>query len=118
METQKAISALYALAQHARLEIVRLLLASDEEGLAAGVIGQRLGLPPATLSFHLTQLTQAGLITARRKSRSIFYISNFKTITDVVQFLIDNCCKSKDGFAIQTEKPRLKLRLKSDDLAK
>ena len=63
METKQAVQALSALAQESRLAIFRLLVQAGPEGLAAGAIGEKLDLPPATLSFHLAGLTRAGLAT-------------------------------------------------------
>jgi len=92
MKKSLVVSALGALAQETRLDIFRLLVQRGREGLAAGAIGERLGLPSATLSFHLNQLRFAGLVTSRRKSRSIIYTANFKTMSDVLTYLTENCC--------------------------
>jgi ArsR family transcriptional regulator len=70
------IEGLSGLAQESRLDIFRLLVQRGPEGLAAGVIGERLELPLPTLSFHLAQLKHAGLVNARRESRSIIYSAN------------------------------------------
>ncbi|MHB1951838.1 MAG: ArsR/SmtB family transcription factor, partial [Acidiferrobacteraceae bacterium] len=71
METESVVQALAALAQDSRLAVFRLLVQAGPDGLAAGVIAGRLGIPPATLSFHLARLAHAGLIHARRHSRSL-----------------------------------------------
>jgi DNA-binding transcriptional ArsR family regulator len=111
METLTAAHLFSALAQKARLDILRLLVASENQTLPAGEIGLRLKLPPATLSFHLSQLTHAGLIVAQRKSRSIFYAPNFKQVHDLIAFLNNNCCALQSTAPINEEKPRLKLKL-------
>jgi len=86
------VSSLGALAQETRLDIFRLLVQRGPEGIAAGEIGQRLGLPSATLSFHLNQLRFAGLVSSRRESRSIIYSANFKAMSELVGYLTENCC--------------------------
>ncbi|MCY4487064.1 MAG: metalloregulator ArsR/SmtB family transcription factor [Deltaproteobacteria bacterium] len=92
MEHKDAVGALAALAQDTRLDIFRLLVETGPEGLPAGQIGKRLGLPLATLSFHLNTLKQAGLVEFRRESRSLIYRSNFETMNDLLRYLTDNCC--------------------------
>ncbi|HUO05810.1 MAG TPA: metalloregulator ArsR/SmtB family transcription factor [Candidatus Binataceae bacterium] len=92
MKKAAAISALGALAQDTRLDIFRLLVQKGPAGVAAGEIGERLGQPLPTLSFHLNQLRFAGLVTSRRESRSIIYSANFDAITGLIAYLTENCC--------------------------
>ena len=92
MDTNTALKALAALAQENRLAIFRLLVEQGPSGFAAGVIGEKLGLPNATLSFHLKELTQAGLLTARQESRFIYYAANFKVMGTLMAYLTENCC--------------------------
>ena len=92
MKKSLVISALGALAQETRLEIFRLLVQRGPEGLAAGQVGERLGLPSATLSFHLMQLKHAGLVSSRRESRSIIYSANYRTMNTLLAYLTENCC--------------------------
>ena len=92
MKRPKAIAALASLAQETRLEIFRLLVQKGPEGLAAGEIGERLGLPSPTLSFHLSHLKHAGLVKSRRHSRSIIYSADFATMTGLMAYLTENCC--------------------------
>src|SRR5512135_2451635 len=92
MKKSTAVVALGALAQETRLEIFRLLVQKGPEGLAAGEIGERLGQPSPTLSFHLNQLRFAGLVTSRRKSRLIIYSANYKAMNDLLAYLTENCC--------------------------
>jgi ArsR family transcriptional regulator, arsenate/arsenite/antimonite-responsive transcriptional repressor len=92
MQTKQAIGALGSLAQDTRLGIFRLLVRRGPDGLAAGVIAERLGVPPATLSFHLAHLTHSGLIDQRRESRSLIYTANFDNMNALVDFLTENCC--------------------------
>jgi DNA-binding transcriptional ArsR family regulator len=92
MKKSTVVAALGALAQETRLEVFRLLVQKGLDGLAAGEIGERLGLPSPTLSFHLNQLRFAGLVTSRRVSRSIIYVANFKTMNGLLAYLTENCC--------------------------
>jgi DNA-binding transcriptional ArsR family regulator len=92
METMQAVSALSALAQPSRLAAFRLLVAAGSEGMAAGAIGEKLYLPPATLSFHLAGLTRAGLAQSRQEGRFVIYTANFDNMNSLVAFLTENCC--------------------------
>jgi ArsR family transcriptional regulator len=92
MKKEAVLRRLAALAQETRLDIFRILVQAGPGGLAAGTIGERLGLPPPTLSFHLTQLRFAGLISARRKSRSIIYTADFRAMNGLLTYLTENCC--------------------------
>ncbi len=92
MNKQAAITALGALAQETRLDLFRLLVTVGPEGLPAGVIAERLGVLPASLSFHLQQLVRAGLITQRRLSRQIIYSAEYATMNDLLAYLTENCC--------------------------
>ena len=92
MDKKAAIAALGALAQETRLDLFRLLVTCGPEGLAAGVIANRLGVLPASLSFHLQQLVHAGLITQRRLSRQIIYSAEYGTMNELLAYLTENCC--------------------------
>lgn len=92
METTHAVTALSALAQPSRLAAFRLLVGAGPEGMAAGAIGEKLGLPPATLSFHLAGLTRAGLAQSRQVGRFVIYTANFDNMNSLVAFLTENCC--------------------------
>ena len=92
MEKSQTITALAALAQESRLEIFRLLVQAGGEGRAVGHIAERLGLPSATLSFHLNQLRQAGLVIFRREGRSLIYSANFTAMNGLMGYLTENCC--------------------------
>jgi DNA-binding transcriptional ArsR family regulator len=93
MESKHAVQALAALAQETRLDIFRLLVQAGPGGLPAGAIAARLGLPPATLSFHLSQLKQAGLTTFRRDGRSLIYAAEYPAMTGLIAYLSENCCR-------------------------
>jgi ArsR family transcriptional regulator, arsenate/arsenite/antimonite-responsive transcriptional repressor len=92
MEIIAAVASLTALAQETRLAIFRALVAAGADGLPAGEIARRLALPPATLSFHLKELKQAGLAGCRREGRSLIYSANFDAMNDLLRFLTENCC--------------------------
>ena len=92
MEKTNALSGLSALAQESRLDIFRLLVQTGRQGCAVGRIGERLGLPSATLSFHLGQLRHAGLVTVRRDGRSLIYAANFEVMNGLIAYLMENCC--------------------------
>lgn len=92
METTQAIQALSALAQESRLAVFRLLVQAGPGGMAAGAIGDKLDLPPATLSFHLAGLSRAGLAHSRQDGRFILYSANFENMNALVGFLTENCC--------------------------
>jgi ArsR family transcriptional regulator, arsenate/arsenite/antimonite-responsive transcriptional repressor len=92
MKTPDVIEALGALAHEHRLAIYRLLVQRGPEGLSAGAIGQRIGLLPSSLTFHLQNLQRAGLIAQRRESRQLFYSCDFSVMNGLVGYLTENCC--------------------------
>ena len=92
MDTATVVSSLAALAQETRLTIFRLLVEAGPTGMSVGEIGAPLEVAPATLSFHLKELTHAGLITARQDGRFIFYSANYDRMNGLIGFLTDKCC--------------------------
>lgn len=94
-ETRIAVERLAALAQPTRLRIFRLLIEAGREGLAAGAIAERLGLAAATLSFHLAQLSRAGLLTSEREGRSIIYRADYAAMQGLIGYLTRNCCRGE-----------------------
>ena len=92
MQADEVIGALGALAHETRLAVYRMLVEKGPDGLAAGRIAEALGLPPSSLTFHLQQLSHAGLITQRRVSRQLFYATDFAVMNEVVAYLTENCC--------------------------
>lgn len=96
MKTNDVLKALAALAQGTRLEIYRLLVQQGPEGLPASAIAEKLGLPNATLSFHLKELSHAGLATARHDGRFIFYSAHYPTMNQLVGYLTENCCGGRE----------------------
>ena len=96
MNAPTAITVLTALAQESRLAIFRLLVEAGPTGLAVGEIGADLRVAPATLSFHLKELTHSGLISARPEGRYIYYSANYKLMNEVLGYLTESCC-ARDG---------------------
>jgi ArsR family transcriptional regulator len=94
MEEEQVIAAFAALAQETRLRAFRLLVKAGPEGLAAGSLSDALGIPHNTLSFHLGQLSNAGLVTSRRDGRSILYAAEFGFVQGLIRFLVENCCSA------------------------
>jgi DNA-binding transcriptional ArsR family regulator len=95
MEVKSAVTALTALAQESRLRIFRLLVQAGPQGLAAGDIAAELGIPPATLTFHLKELSHAGLVDSEREGRSIRYALRIEAIRDLLNYLLHDCCKGR-----------------------
>ena len=92
MENKDVITALSALAHETRLTVFRQLVQAGPDGLAAGAMSSALEIPPQTLSFHLKELANAGLVSQRRDGRSIIYAPDFGRIVQVVGYLGENCC--------------------------
>ncbi len=92
MENNSAVAALAALAQASRLAVFRLLVEAGPEGLPAGRIGERLGVPASSLSFHLKELSRAGLVRSDQRGRYVIYSANFEAMNDLIAFLTENCC--------------------------
>ncbi|WP_205627251.1 ArsR/SmtB family transcription factor [Herbaspirillum rhizosphaerae] len=92
METKAVIAALSALAQESRLSIFRHLVQIGPEGCAASKIGEALEIAPSSLSFHMKELSHAGLVTSRQEGRFVIYAANYAAMNDVLGFLTENCC--------------------------
>jgi ArsR family transcriptional regulator, arsenate/arsenite/antimonite-responsive transcriptional repressor len=92
MKTTAAVLRLGALAQESRLAVFRVLVQAGPEGLCVGDIGAKLKVAPPTLSFHLKELTNAGLIKPRQDGRFIYYTPDFKAMNDLLGYLTENCC--------------------------
>ena len=97
MDQHRAVVALGALAQETRLGLFRLLVTCGPDGLPAGAIGERLGVAPSSLSFHLQQLVHAGLITQRRLGRQQIYATEYGAISELLAYLTENCCGRGDN---------------------
>ena len=92
MEKQTIIEGLTALAHETRLDVFRLLVQAGPSGLPAGELAEELSIPPQTLSFHLKELSRAGLVAGERNGRSIVYRPSFDRIGGLVGYLMENCC--------------------------
>lgn len=92
METNDVVTALAALAHPSRLAVFRLLVEAGPEGLAAGELSERLETPRSSLSFHLKELSHAGLVSARQEGRFLFYSANYPAMNALVDYLTENCC--------------------------
>jgi DNA-binding transcriptional ArsR family regulator len=98
MKTPEVIIALGALAHEHRLAIFRLLIQQGPAGLPAGAIGERVGLVPSSLTFHLQSLQRAGLVSQVRASRQIIYSADYSAMNGLVEYLTDKCCSaSQEG---------------------
>jgi DNA-binding transcriptional ArsR family regulator len=92
MQNNRAITILSALAQESRLAVYRLLIEHAPEGLAASAIAEKLGLANATLSFHLKELSHAGLVSSRQSGRFIYYAPVIEAMNELIGYLTDHCC--------------------------
>jgi DNA-binding transcriptional ArsR family regulator len=113
MKLDQAVTRLAALAQETRLAIFRMLVEAGPEGMNAGAIAEALGIPAATLSFHVAQLVRAELAVSRQESRFIYYSANYASMDDLIAYLTDNCCQGgqclpKTAAASTTTKRRAK----------
>jgi len=95
MESESVIAGLAALAQSTRLEVFRLLVEHEPNGLAAGDIARSLGVPQNTMSSHLAILTRANLLTAHRSGRSIAYRADLNRMQQLMLFILKDCCGGK-----------------------
>jgi len=95
MDNESAILALAALAQSTRLDVFRLLVKREPDGLPAGDIAKAMAVPQNTMSAHLAVLARAGLVTARRIGRSIVYRADLARFQAVMSFLVNDCCDGR-----------------------
>ena len=93
MEQRQALAALGALAHETRLAVFRLLVRQGPEGMPAGEVAARVGVPAATLSFHLKELERAGLIRATRRHRQILHATDYAGTRGLLDFLMRDCCQ-------------------------
>lgn len=93
MDIKDAVVAFGALSQETRLRVFRLLVEYGQDGTAAGTLSETLGIPHNTLSFHLAQMSQAGLVLSQREGRSIIYRANFGFFTDLIRYMVKDCCR-------------------------
>lgn len=93
MEINEAVTALAALAQETRLAVFRLLVEAGPQGVAAGRISDTLEVAPATLSFHLKELSHSGLVSSRQEGRFVYYTADYERMAGLMTFLTRNCCQ-------------------------
>jgi ArsR family transcriptional regulator len=96
MQESEALSALSALSQQTRLQLFRRLVTAGEAGLTPGDLIEQFALAAATLSFHLKELRQAGLITQQQQGRSLIYSANYTAMNQLIEYLSENCCEGND----------------------
>ena len=107
---EAAVRSLAALAQESRLAVFRMLVQAGPEGLAAGEIAERLGIPASTLSFHMKALSHAGLVESRQESRFVFYSANFEAMNALIGYLSENCCGGRPCATVASPVRRKKSR--------
>lgn len=93
MDTKDAVVAFGALSQETRLRVFRLLVEYGQDGTPAGTLSEALGIPHNTLSFHLSQMSHAKLVLSQREGRSIIYRANFEFFTDIIRYMVKDCCR-------------------------
>ena len=104
MKNTNAISAFLALGQETRLNIFRLIVQRGDVGLTPSQIIEKLGIPNATVSFHLKELLNAELLLVERQSRNLIYHPNAQLVQDLSDFLLDNCCGGKSCVPVSSIK--------------
>lgn len=105
MDDSTALAAFAALSQATRLRVVRNLVIAGPEGLSAGTIAEKAEVSPSNLSFHLKELEHAGLIEARRDSRSIIYTARYGVLGDLLAFLARGCCTADPSIRSLLDSP-------------
>lgn len=96
MDEKTAVRALAGLAQGVRLRVFRALVGAGPEGMTPGALAAMLGVPGSTLSFHLKELSHAGLVTQQRDSRNLIYRPAIKRMNDLLAYLTQHCCQGVD----------------------
>ncbi len=107
MDTKSAIQVFSALAQPTRLGVLRLLVKHEPDGLPAGDLARRLKVPHNTLSAHLAMLRHAGLVSARRQSRSMIYRARLSRLRQVMVFLFTDCCNGRPELCVTGLQPMM-----------
>ena len=97
MDIKDALTAFDSLSQETRLRVFRLLVEHGPDGAPAGTLSAALDIPHNTLSFHLSHMSNAGLVISRREGRSIIYSANFEFFTGLIRYMVEDCCST--GFA-------------------
>lgn len=95
MDERQALAAFGALSQETRLRLLRHLVVAGEDGIAAGALAEMVEVSPSNVSFHLKELERAGLVQARRESRSIIYTAAYGALSGLIRFLMEDCCSGR-----------------------
>lgn len=103
MEAKEAVESLAALAHSVRLEVFRALVVAGQNGLTPGVMHEGLGIPPATLSFHLKELAHSGLVTQERDGRHLIYRAAYERMNTLLGYLTENCCQGATCATTETD---------------
>lgn len=93
LELHEATQSFSSLAQETRLRVLKLLIEYGRDGAVPGAIADELNIPPNTLSFHLSHMSQAGLVTSKKNGRSITYLANCELVECLIEYLRENCCE-------------------------
>jgi ArsR family transcriptional regulator, arsenate/arsenite/antimonite-responsive transcriptional repressor len=101
MEEKNVVHALAALAQPFRLRVFRALVVAGDEGSTPSVLSEQLAIPSTTLSFHLKELTYAGLVSQEREGRNIVYKAAFEKMTQLMGYLLKNCCQGSPCLTVK-----------------
>ncbi len=108
MEIFKAVKALSSLAHETRLGIFRLLVQAGASGLSVGEINNAVRIAAPTLSFHLKEMANAGLISSRHEGRFIYYQANYAAMNELLAYLTENCCQGEPCLPANVCKPGAK----------
>lgn len=106
MEMFDALEAFSSLSQETRLRVFKTLIEYGREGLMPGAIAQKLKIPDNTLSFHLSHMSKAGLVSSKKSGRSITYFANTELIQDLIEYLAENCCAKETKSKSKTNPER------------
>ncbi len=118
MEESNVIKALAALAHASRLRVYRALVVAGPQGRTPSQLQTELDIAPATLSFHLKELNQAGLVTPLREGRNLIYSAQFDQMNDLLQYLTQNCCEGQSCSAQPSPKSESNINIKSQETSK
>lgn len=108
MEIFEAVKALSSLAHETRLGIFRLLVQAGTSGQSVGEINNAMQIAAPTLSFHLKELANAGLVTGRQEGRFIYYHANYSAMNELLAYLTENCCQGEPCLPVNVCKPGAK----------
>jgi len=105
MDIKQALAAFDGLSQETRLRVFRLLVEYGEAGAPAGTLSESLNIPHNTLSFHLSHMSNAGLVLSRRDGRAVIYSANFEFFSGLIRYMVEDCCRAEFA-SIRDDKKR------------